>query len=88
MSKGTLVCGGITFHITNIELRNSNIVLTATAQGPTPAFIKEPVAIFGADGKGIGQGAVLEFLRPTRDSSKWVTLTFSLLIERITEVAL
>lgn len=55
LSKGTLVCGGITFAITDIRFHASKIEVVGTTLGPTPALIDEPVTIFGEDGQGIGQ---------------------------------
>lgn len=77
MNKGTLVCGGVTFHIIDIRLVDSVLRLTATAPGPTPALTNEPVAIFGEDGKGFGQGGVLEYVRQSRKYDT-VQMTFDL----------
>ncbi len=86
MSKGTLVCAGITFEITDIRLRGSNVEVIGSANGPTPAFINEPVTIFGEDGYGVGQTADRFTFRPTTRHDV-LTLTVSLLITSITHMA-
>ena len=77
-----MVCGGITFNIVSIKLRGSTVIVTGTAEGPTPALVREPVAIFGEDGQGIGQGGILDWLQPSRKHDT-VTLTLTLYVTNI-----
>jgi len=82
MNRGTLVCAGITFNVIGVILRDSKILLVASTPGPTPQFRNEPVTIFGEDGKGIGQGGLLNLDRPARRGDT-VTITFELTLNAI-----
>ena len=56
---GMVVVAGRRFPVTALALRGGQLVITAEAPGPCPAFADEPAAVFGEDGTGMVQGGYI-----------------------------
>jgi hypothetical protein len=58
--KGTVVCDGVTLTITEICLRNSQVMIKAEGPMADRRTLSGPMTIFGEDGRGIAQGGHLD----------------------------
>lgn len=78
---GHMVVAGLRYEVTGVGLRGGKIVITARREGPVPPLEREPAAIFGADGQGVGQGG--EFSAPATEPGGCCELTAGLRIESL-----